>query len=56
MRLLLDDPARAAAMGLAAAELARARFDADAQVDQVMAIYSDVISRRRASSGCRPAA
>jgi glycosyltransferase involved in cell wall biosynthesis len=56
MRLLLGNPARAAAMGLAAAELARTRFDADAQIDRVMAIYSDVISRGRASSGCRPAA
>lgn len=55
MRLLLDDPARAATMGLAAAELARSRFDADAQVDRVMAVYSDVISRRT-SFGRRPAA
>lgn len=55
MRSLLTDPSRAAAMGLAAAELARSRFDADAQVDRVMAIYSDVLSRRT-SAGCRPAA
>ncbi len=55
MRRLLDDPSRAVAMGLAAAELAKSRFDADAQVDRVLAIYAKVMTRR-ASAPCRPAA
>lgn len=55
MRLLLDDPVRAAAMGQAAADLAKTRFDADAQVDRLLAIYADVIARR-AAAPCRPAA
>jgi len=48
---LLVDPARRAAMGLRARQLAEREFDVTLQIDRTLAVYGEVVARRAGVSG-----